>query len=293
MTRSSDLPTTTVRRIRVYSPITLAIPLALLTLWLFMGVFGPWLAPHDPGAIDLDGRLTPPAWQSGGSWEHPLGTDGIGRDYLSRMLHGTRVSLFIVGTVVPLTAVIGTTTGLLSAWFGGWISRLIMGFVDIQMALPGILVLVLFASIFGPSLRNLIIVLVFFGWVGQARMVRSEALALAETDFALAALAIGATDARVMFRHILPNLLNTVVIIATLSVGSIILAEAALSFLGLGASAETISWGKMIADGRGALTVAWWLVTIPGIAIIAVVLAGNLFGDWVRDALDPSLRHAR
>ncbi len=293
MTRSSDLPTTTVRRIRVYSPITLAIPLALLTLWLFMGVFGPWLAPHDPGAIDLDGRLTPPAWQSGGSWEHPLGTDGIGRDYLSRMLHGTRVSLFIVGTVVPLTAVIGTTTGLLSAWFGGWISRLIMGFVDIQMALPGILVLVLFASIFGPSLRNLIIVLVFFGWVGQARMVRSEALALAETDFALAALAIGATDARVMFRHILPNLLNTVVIIATLSVGSIILAEAALSFLGLGASAETISWGKMIAEGRGALSVAWWLVTIPGIAIIAVVLAGNLFGDWVRDALDPSLRHAR
>ena len=154
-------------------------------------------------------------------------------------------------------------------------------------------VAVLLATLFGPSLRNVVIVLVIFLWASKARIVRSEALALAETDFVIAARTIGAGNLRIMFRHILPNLLNTIVILATLNVATVIIAEAGLSFLGVGVSQETISWGKMISEGRGVLSIAWWLVTIPGIAIILVALAGNLFGDWLRDALDPRLRHAR
>ena len=277
----------------VHSPIALALPVSVIVLFVVAGVFGPLLAPQDPTDIDLVNRLTPPAWQAEGSWAHPLGTDDIGRDELSRLLHGARLSLFTVLVIIPLSTGFGSLAGLVAAWFGGWTSRLLMAAVDLQLAIPGLILAVLLATLFGPSLRNVVIVLVIFLWASKARIVRSEALALAETDFVTAARTIGAGNLRIMFRHILPNLLNTIVILATLNVATVIIAEAGLSFLGVGVSQETISWGKMISEGRGVLSIAWWLVTIPGIAIILVALAGNLFGDWLRDALDPRLRHAR
>ena len=277
----------------MHSPIALALPVSVIVLFVVAGVFGPLLAPQDPTDIDLVNRLTPPAWQAEGSWAHPLGTDDIGRDELSRLLHGARLSLFTVLVIIPLSTGFGSLAGLVAAWFGGWTSRLLMAAVDLQLAIPGLILAVLLATLFGPSLRNVVIVLVIFLWASKARIVRSEALALAETDFVTAARTIGAGNLRIMFRHILPNLLNTIVILATLNVATVIIAEAGLSFLGVGVSQETISWGKMISEGRGVLSIAWWLVTIPGIAIILVALAGNLFGDWLRDALDPRLRHAR
>ena len=277
----------------VHSPIALALPASVIVLFVVAGVFGPLLAPQDPTDIDLVNRLTPPAWQAEGSWAHPLGTDDIGRDELSRLLHGARLSLFTVLVIIPLSTGFGSLAGLVAAWFGGWTSRLLMAAVDLQLAIPGLILAVLLATLFGPSLRNVVIVLVISLWASKARIVRSEALALAETDFVIAARTIGAGNLRIMFRHILPNLLNTIVILATLNVATVIIAEAGLSFLGVGVSQETISWGKMISEGRGVLSIAWWLVTIPGIAIILVALAGNLFGDWLRDALDPRLRHAR
>lgn len=277
----------------MHSPIALALPVSVIVLFVVAGVFGPLLAPHDPTDFDLVDRLTPPAWQAEGSWAHPLGTDDLGRDELSRLLHGARLSLFTVLVIIPLSTGFGSLAGLVAAWFGGWTSRLLMAAVDLQLAIPGLILAVLLATLFGPSLRNVVIVLVIFLWASKARIVRSEALALAETDFVTAARTIGAGNLRIMFRHILPNLLNTIVILATLNVATVIIAEAGLSFLGVGVSQETISWGKMISEGRGVLSIAWWLVTIPGIAIILVALAGNLFGDWLRDALDPRLRHAR
>ena len=277
----------------MHSPIALALPASVIVLFVVAGVFGPLLAPQDPTDIDLVNRLTPPAWQAEGSWAHPLGTDDIGRDELSRLLHGARLSLFTVLVIIPLSTGFGSLAGLVAAWFGGWTSRLLMAAVDLQLAIPGLILAVLLATLFGPSLRNVVIVLVISLWASKARIVRSEALALAETDFVIAARTIGAGNLRIMFRHILPNLLNTIVILATLNVATVIIAEAGLSFLGVGVSQETISWGKMISEGRGVLSIAWWLVTIPGIAIILVALAGNLFGDWLRDALDPRLRHAR
>ena len=277
----------------MHSPIALALPVSVIVVFVVAGVFGPLLAPQDPTDIDLVNRLTPPAWQAEGSWAHPLGTDDLGRDELSRLLHGARLSLFTVLVIIPLSTGFGSLAGLVAAWFGGWTSRLLMAAVDLQLAIPGLILAVLLATLFGPSLRNVVIVLVIFLWASKARIVRSEALALAETDFVTAARTIGAGNLRIMFRHILPNLLNTIVILATLNVATVIIAEAGLSFLGVGVSQETISWGKMISEGRGVLSIAWWLVTIPGIAIILVALAGNLFGDWLRDALDPRLRHAR
>jgi len=281
------------RKFHLHSPLTLGFPIGVMILFVITGVFGPALAPYDATEIDLINRLAETGFQSNGSWDHALGTDDLGRDVLSRLLNGARLSLFIVVVIIPLSTLIGALVGLFAAWIGGWTSRLLMGLVDLQMALPGILLAVLFASIFGPSLRNVVIVLVIFLWSSQARIVRSEALALSETDFVLAARTIGSTDARIMFRHILPNLLNTIVILATLNVATVIIAEAGLSYLGVGVDQQTISWGKMISEGRDVLSIAWWLVTIPGIAIITVSLAGNLFGDWLRDALDPRLRHAR
>jgi peptide/nickel transport system permease protein len=281
------------RKRRIRSPFLLATCLAIGGLFLVVGLFGQWLAPQDPDHLSLVNRLHPPAWENGGSMDNILGTDELGRDTFSRLIYGTRTSLLTVVLTIPLAMVIGSTLGLAAGWFGGWTSRILMAFVDIQLALPGILLAVMLASIFGPSFRNVVIVLVVFFWAGFARLVRAEAASVSERDFITAARTIGATDPRIMFRHILPNVANPIVILATLNVANVILAEAALSFLGVGVAQDTISWGSMISQGRSLLSQAWWLVTIPGLAIISVSLVGNLFGDWVRDALDPKLRNAR
>lgn len=281
------------RRRRVRSPLLLATCLAIGALFLVVGVFGQWLAPQDPDHLSLVNRLHPPMWESGGSSENVLGTDELGRDTFSRLIYGTRTSLLTVVLTIPFAMVIGSTLGLAAGWFGGWTSRILMACVDIQLALPGVLLAVMLASIFGPSFRNVVVVLVVFFWAGFARLVRAEAAAVSERDFITAARTVGASDSRIMFRHILPNVANPIIILATLNVANVILAEAALSFLGVGVAQDTISWGSMISQGRSLLSQAWWLVTIPGLAIISVSLVGNLFGDWLRDALDPQLRNSR
>lgn len=280
------------RRWRVRSPKTLAVTLAFLFVFVFLGIVGPSITPDDPNALELVGRLQPPVFD-GGSWAHPLGTDDLGRDTLSRLMSGTRVSLVAIALVIPLATLIGSLAGLIAGWFGGWSSRVIMALVDLQLALPAILVAVLLAAIFGPSLRNVVIVLVFALWATWARIVRGETLALKEREFILAARTIGAGNLRIMIQHILPSLVNSIVILATLNVATVIIAEAGLSFLGVGVAQDTISWGSMISQGRDLLKIAWWLVTIPGIAIITISLVVNIFGDWLRDALDPQLRRAR
>ena len=274
------------------SPKTLAVTLGMLLGFVFLGVFGPALAPQDPYAQDLVGRIQPPVFDGGG-WDHPLGTDHFGRDYLSRLMHGARISLVAIVLIIPIATLIGTFLGLLAGWFGGWTGRAIGAMVDYQLALPGILVAVFLAAIWGPSLTNVVIVLVFGLWATWARIVRGETLALREREYVIAAQTIGATNLRIMLRHILPSLISAVVILATLNIATVVIAEAALSFLGVGVEQDTISWGAMTAQGRDLLRTAWWLVTVPGIAIITISLVVNIFGDWLRDSLDPQLRNVR
>ena len=279
-------------RWRVRSPKTLAFTLSILVLFVVLGIFGSQIASEDPYRLNLVGRLVPPFFEAEGSFEHPLGTDDLGRDTLSRLIHGAQVSLVAIVMIVPLATAIGSVLGLAAGWFGGWTSRIIMALVDLQLAMPGILVAVLLAAIWGPSLLNVVIVLVFALWATFARIVRGETLALREREFVIAARTIGAGDIRIMVRHILPSLVSSITILATLNIATVIIAEAGLSFLGVGVPQDTISWGSMIAQGRSVLSVAWWLVTVPGIAIITVSLVVNLFGDWLRDFLDPQLRRS-
>jgi peptide/nickel transport system permease protein len=260
--------------------------------FVFCGAFATLIAPFDPNHIDITARFFPPVFD-GGVWAHPLGTDELGRDSLSRLLHGAQVSLIVVAIVVPGAAVIGTLVGMVSGWLRGPTGEILMRIVDVQLALPSILFAILLGSIFGPSLRNVILILLIWTWSAYARLVRAEVLSLRERDFVTAAQAAGANGWWIMRKHLLPNVLNTIVIIMTLEVAIVILAEAALSFLGVGVPVESASWGKMITDGRTYMNQAWWLIWIPGTALVIVSLTGNLMGDWLRDALDPRLRNLR
>lgn len=280
-----------VRSFRVMA--TVLLPGFFLAVFVITGLFAPVLAPHDPGKIVLLDRLTPPVWQSGGDWSHPLGTDHLGRDILSRLIHGARISLMVVGITIPLSALFGTFVGVLAGFRAGMIDRFLMRLVDVQLAMPAILFAVLLAAVFGPSLANVLIIITIWTWGGYARLVRGETLSLRERDFIQAARAVGAGDAWIISRHIVPNVLNAVVIVATLEVAQVILLEAALSFLGVGVGLGTPSWGAMVSEGRTYMTLAWWLFGIPGIAILLVSLSGNLMGDWLRDRLDPRLRGVR
>lgn len=265
----------------------------ILGAFLIAGAFADLISAYDPENIVLLERLTPPALQEGGSWAHPLGTDNLGRDILSRVMYGARVSLLVVAICIPASALIGTFTGLIAGWRGGWWDRILMRLVDIQLALPAILFALLIVVVFGASLRNVIIIIIVFTWSSYARLVRADVLSLREQEFIIAARASGASDKRILFRHILPNLLNTIVIMATLEIPQVILIEAALSFLNVGVAPGTPSWGAMISEGRNFMTIAWWPIWMPGIAILLVSLTGNLMGDWLRDILDPRLRNLR
>ena len=271
----------------------LAPALIILGVFLIAGIFADLLSAYDPEKIDLISRLTPPALQEGGSWAHPLGTDNLGRDILSRVMHGARVSLLVVVTCIPASALIGTLIGLLAGWRVGWWDRLLMRLVDVQLALPALLFALLISVVFGRSLLNVIVIIIIFSWSGYARLVRADVLSLREQEFVVAARASGASDKRILFRHVLPNIVNTIVIMATLDVPAVILIEAALSFLNIGVAPGTPSWGAMISEGRNFMTIAWWPIWMPGIAILLVSLTGNLMGDWLRDTLDPRLRNVR
>jgi peptide/nickel transport system permease protein len=268
------------------------VPVAILVLFLLIpAIFAPLVAPHDPLKGSLSKRLKPPAWADGGSIEYPLGTDKMGRDLLSRMIYGARISLLVSFMAVFVGGSVGTTLGLVSGYFGGKIDTLIMRLVDITLSLPTILLALVLVSALGPSFGTVITVIALIIWARYARQARAETLSVKEQDFVARARVAGASHTRIMMRYIFPNIVNTLVVLATLQVGAIILLESTLSFLGVGIPRPTPAWGVMVADGRELIVTAWWVSMFPGIGIMLTVLSLNLFGDWLRDHLDPKLKH--
>jgi peptide/nickel transport system permease protein len=250
-------------------------------------VFADYLAPHEPNRQRLITRFKPPVWVEGGNTTYPLGTDNVGRDMLSRIIHGSRISLVVGICAVGVSMLIGVTLGLLSGFLGGRADATIMGLVDIMLAFPQIILAFAMVAVLGPGIGNIILVLGLTGWERYARVVRAEVLALREREFVQAARALGVPTARILFRHVMPNTFSSVIVMATLQTAQAILAEASLSFLGLGTGLTYPSWGQMIALGRDYVNVAWWISTFPGLAILLTVLSINLVGDRVRDVLDP------
>lgn len=267
--------------------------LTIVGVFIFAGIFADWITPHDPTDQTLVNRLADPVWQAEGSWEHVLGTDGLGRDTFSRLIKGSQTSLIVIATAIPGSLVLGTAIGLLAGWRRGLFDSFAMRLVEVQLAFPALLFALLIAAMLGPSLRNVIVILIVFLWAPYARLVRAEVLSLREREFILAARTIGASDFRLMTRHLLPSVVNSITILATLNISIVIIAEASLSFLGAGVGPETISWGKMVSEGRDLLKIRFWLTGVPGITIMVVALVGNLLGDWLRDYLDPTLRNVQ
>jgi peptide/nickel transport system permease protein len=257
---------------------------------ILAALLAPQLSPHDPTRQSLARRLRPPAWQEGGGWTYPLGTDHLGRDILSRIIYGSRISLAVGFASVAASGLIGVSLGVLAGYSGGRLDALIMRLVDIFLSIPYILLVIGVIAVLGPSLPNLILVMALTRWVQFARLVRAEVLSLKEKDFVEGARARGNRGARLVLRHILPNALTPIIVMATLELAFMIIYESALSFLGLGVQPPTPTWGWMLSDGRNYITIAWWLATFPGLAIMLTVLAINLLGDWIRDTLDPRLK---
>jgi peptide/nickel transport system permease protein len=262
----------------------------LMTVLVIPAIFGHLLAPHDPVAVNPVNRLKPPVF-AGGSWDYPLGTDTLGRDVLSRMLYGARVSFFVSLSALSVAMVIGAATGLVSGYFGSWVDHALMRLVDIKISLPDILVALVLVAIVGPSVFIALVIVILFTWSIFARVTRAQVLVLRELDFVSLAKIAGAGRLWIIRRHILPNVMNTLVVVASLTIGIVILLEATLSFLGVGIPRPTPAWGVMVADGRDYIARAWWLSTFPGLAIVLVVLAFNFLGDWLRDRLDPRRRN--
>ena len=259
----------------------------ILLLFMLTAAFAPYIANQDPIRQDLAHTLAPPFWEEGGSKHHLLGTDNMGRDIFSRLVYGSRISLAVGFLSVLIGLIFGTCMGLVAGFFGGRLETLIMRITDMQLAMPSILLAITIIGAFGPSTMNVIIVLAIGLWPYYARMVRGEVLSVKQNEFVELAVIGGCGTFRVLFRHILPNITNTLIVMATLNFGMMIIFEGGLSFLGLGVRPPAPSWGGMLADGRAYLTVAWQLATFPGLAIMLVVLGTNLFGDWLRDTLDP------
>jgi peptide/nickel transport system permease protein len=277
-----------VRQLRRYP----LVPIAILVFVLVIpALLAPYVAPHDPLKGSLSNRLKAPAWQEGGSLDYPLGTDKLGRDIFSRIIHGARVSLVVSLVAILVGGAIGTALGLISGYFGKWTDSLIMRLVDISLSLPTILLALVLVAAVGPSFGTVITVLVILLWARYARLVRAETLAIKERDFIQRARVAGASHLRIMAKYIFPNVVNSLIVLATLQVGYVILLESALSFLGAGLPRPLPAWGLMIADGRELIVTAWWVSMFPGLAIMLTVLSLNLLGDWLRDHLDPKLRN--
>lgn len=264
--------------------------MALIAALLFMALAAPLLAPHDPTDQDLMARLKPPAWSEKGTWNHVLGTDHLGRDVLSRVIYGSRVSLLVGAAVVLLAGTFGTVLGMIAGYSRGRADNLIMRWIDTQVAFPGLLLALIILAVIGPSLFTVIIVLSINGWMVYGRMTRSAVLSVRETAYVEAAEILGCKSRRVIFRHVLPNLTSPLLTLAILEFARIVLAEAALSFLGLGIQPPATSWGLDVASGKDYMFRAWWLVTFPGIAISITVLAINLVASWMRLISDPQER---
>lgn len=266
---------------------------ALILVIVGAALFAPLVAPHDPNDQSLRARLDPPFWIAGGSTSYPLGSDGLGRDVLSRVIYGARTSLLIGFAALVVGATIGTTLGLIAGYFGAKIDEAIMTVVDIQLAFPFVLLAIAIVAVLGASLGVLIVVVGLSGWVTYARVTRARVLSLKEIGFVEAIRSAGATDRHILVRHILPNTLSPLIVLASLELARLIILEATLSFLGLGVPPRIPSWGGMIGDGREYLgsSEGWWISIFPGLALFVTALGISRLGDWVRDALDPTMRH--
>jgi peptide/nickel transport system permease protein len=263
--------------------------LVVIVVATAMAVLAPAFAPADPIKNSLLERLTPPMWAAGGTARHPLGTDTLGRDVASRLLYGARVSLIVGLSAVVIAGVLGVALGLVAGYYRGFTDDTLMRLGDVQLAFPVLVLAVAVLAVLGASLANVILVLGVTGWITYARIVRGETLSLRQREFVEAARALGASDHYLIWRHILPNVLAPVTVVATFSVARTIIAEASLSFLGLGIPPPAPSWGAMLDEGRNYITTGWWLALFPGLAILLLVLGINLVGDWLRDALDPRM----
>ena len=267
------------------------LPVAILLLVLVIpALFADVIAPHDPIQGNLRARLLPPAWTDGGDWSHVLGTDTQGRDILSRMIFGARISAQVSLTALLIGGSIGSVLGLVAGYYGGWTDHVIMRLVDIMLSMPLILLALVLVVLFEPGVTTTILVVAILLWSRYARQIRAEVLTLKEMDFVARARVAGASSPRIIMRHIFPNVTNTLIVLATLQVGNVILLEATLSFLGAGIPPPDPSWGVLVAEGRDFIATSWWLSVIPGLAILLTVLSMNLLGDWLRDHLDPKLR---
>jgi peptide/nickel transport system permease protein len=255
-----------------------------------MAIFAPVLAPFDPAKTNVVSRLLPPFWMEGGTTEYLLGTDNLGRDILSRIIYGSRISLMVGIAAVIVAGAIGMILGLIAGYYGKIFDFIIMRTVDSILAIPTILFMLIVLAVLGPSIPTLILVLGGTSWVTYARMVRSETLSVKERDYVRSAKAIGAKDFRIITKYILPNVISSFIVIATLNVATIIILEASLSFLGLGIQPPDVSWGLMLSDGRQYIATSWWVATFPGLAITITVLGVIFLGDWLRDELDPKMK---
>lgn len=276
------------RNLRQFSSNRLAMASVIVVLvFVIMAVAAPLIAPQDPNATDLFRRLQPPAWVEGGDWSFPLGCDGLGRDILSRIIYGARISIFIGLAVILLATGVGILTGLAAGYFRGWVDVVIGRVVDILLGFPYLIFAIGLMAMMGPGLMNIVLALAYKEWVIPCRVVRGETLAVRELEYVEAARALGAGSRHIMWREILPNILSPVIVVSTIRMANVIILEASLSFLGLGVQPPTASWGSMVSDGRAFILEAWWVSTFPGLAILLLVLAINVASQGLRDAFDP------
>src|SRR5438067_10835383 len=267
------------------------IPTAILFGIALVAVFANQLAPHNPEIGSLAARFKPPFWVTGGTTKYLLGTDQLGRDVLSRLIFGARVSMVVSITAVLFAGIVGTTLGIMSGYIGGWVDQVIMRLTDTWLALPALTFAIFLAAIVGPSMWNIVLILGITYWTRYARIIRGEVLSLKEREFVRLAIVAGCSKRVIMRRHILPNILNSAIVLGTLMLGVVIVTEAALSFLGVGVPPPKPAWGLMLADGKKGMMVGyWWLTVLPGVCIMLMVLSANLIGDWLRVKLDPQLR---
>lgn len=261
----------------------------IIAVFVLTGAIGPFFAPYDPEEIDLINSLSPPMF-FGGSSDHVLGTDQLGRDILTRIIYGARVSLLVALAVVVIAGIVGVTIAVVAGYRGGRLDAFLMRATDATMAFPVLLLAIVVVGVFGPSTRNVIIILAFAGWASYARVLRSEVISVKTNDFVTMARTMGGGGRWIVRRHILPNILPTLLVLVSLQLGIAIIAEGSLSFLGIGVPPPAPSWGGMLAEGRAQLTEAWWLPTFPGLALSLTVLASNMLGDWLRVFNDPTTR---
>lgn len=270
--------------------LVLLVPMIIILIIVLSAALAGIISPHSPYQISLPDKLHPPVWSQGGSWTYPLGTDTLGRDMLSRIIFGTRISLSMSLIVIVIGGGVGTAIALIAGYMGGAIDSFLMRVVDSALALPAILIALLLATVLGPSFLNVVVAISAVIWSRFARVIRGEVMSLKGKDFVCQAKVNGCSTLRILVLYLLPNVMGTLLVLCTLELGAVILVEASLSFLGAGIPPPAASWGLMVAEGRDYITQAWWVSLFPGIAIVLTVLSFNLLGDWLREILDPKLR---